>query len=140
MPLGPGRQPPAGVNRALAGKALAAAPLLDSSQIVCKNDGECIGYQDRDGAKTCSSLFLCDDTGLACSWPLAGHHNDLFEIEQVFHQLLELLEETGLEAEGLFLNADASFNSQEFRGLCSVLKIEANIATNPRNGRGIRVL
>lgn len=109
---------------------------LDGSQTLCKNGGECIGFQARKAARTCSSLFLCDDTGLplACSCPVAGNHHDLFDIEQVFAELLELLEEAGLETEGLFLNADAGFDSQEFRRLCSELKIEANIAFNPRNG------
>lgn len=32
------------------------------------------------------------------------------------------------------MNADAGFNSDEFRRLCSLWKIEANIAFNPRNG------
>ena len=111
---------------------------LDGSQTVCKNGGECIGFQSRKAARTCNSLFLSDDTGLllACSGPVAGNHHDLFEIGQVFGQLTGLLKEAGLEVEGLFLNADAGFDSEAFRKLCSGHKIEANIAFNPRNGTG----
>jgi len=109
---------------------------LDGSQTLCKNGGECIGFQGRKAARTCNSLFLSDDTGtlLACSGPVAGNHHDLFEIERVFGELADLLQEAGLEVEGLFLNADAGFDSEEFRRLCSSLRIEANIAFNFRNG------
>ena len=78
---------------------------LDGSQTLYKNGGECIGFQSRKAARTCNSLFLSDDTGtlLACSGPVAGTHHDLFEIERVFGQLADLLQEAGLEVEGLFL-------------------------------------
>ncbi|MEJ8802066.1 hypothetical protein [Pontibacter sp. H249] len=109
---------------------------LDGSQTICKRGGEWVGFQTRKAANTCNSLFLSDDTGmlLACSGPVAGNHHDLFEIEKVFKQLTELLREAGLEVDGLFLNADAGFDSEAFRKLCSSLRIEANIAFNPRNG------
>ncbi|WP_299762666.1 IS5 family transposase [uncultured Pontibacter sp.] len=109
---------------------------LGGSQTVCNNRGECIGYQARKAARTCNSLFLADDTGtlLACSCPAAGNHHDAFEIEQAFGELTQMLSEAGLAVEGLFLNADAGFDSQEFRSICSSYKVEANIAFNPRNG------
>jgi len=108
---------------------------LDGSQTICKNGGECIGYQGRKAANSCNSLFLADNKGLmlACSCPVAGQHHDLFEIKQVFAELCELLKEAGIETKGLFLNADAGFDSQQFRSQCSERKIEANIALNPRN-------
>lgn len=109
---------------------------LDGSQTICKNGGDCMGYQIRKAANSCNSLFLADNQGLmlTCSYPLAGQHHDLFQIRQVFKELRELLQEAGIETEGLFLNADAGFDSQEFRQQCSEMKIEANIAFNPRNG------
>lgn len=111
---------------------------LDGSHTICKRGGEFVGFQARKAARTCNSLFVADETGLllACSCPVAGNHHDLFEIEQVFGQLTGMLTEAGLEVEGLFLNADAGFDSEEFRRLCSHYKIEANIAFNPRNGTG----
>lgn len=110
---------------------------LDGSQTLCKNGGECVGYQARKAARSCNSLFLADSKGLmlACSQPVSGAHHDLFEIEQVFKELCGLLKEAGIETEGLFLNADAGFDSDGFRRLCSEMNIEANIAFNPRNGR-----
>lgn len=109
---------------------------LDGSHTICKRGGEVVGFQSRKAAKTCNSLFLSDDTGmlLACSEPVAGNHHDLFEIEKVFGQLTQLLTEAGLEVDGLFMNADAGFDSEGFRKFCSSLRIEANIAFNPRNG------
>ena len=44
-----------------------------------------------------------------------------------------MLKEAGIETAGLFLNADVGFDSQEFRQQCDRMKIEANIAFNPRN-------
>ncbi|WP_193788629.1 IS5 family transposase [Rufibacter ruber] len=111
---------------------------LDGSQTICKNGGECIGYQGRKAARTCNSLFLADNQGvlLACSPPVSGTRHDLFEIEHVLGQLSGLLEEAGIETAGLFLNADAGFDSQQFRVQCSRLGIEANVPVNPRNGQG----
>ncbi|MBA9077123.1 hypothetical protein FHS90_001834 [Rufibacter quisquiliarum] len=45
---------------------------LDRSQTLCKNGGECVGYQARKAARTCNSLFLSDSKGvlLACSEPV----------------------------------------------------------------------
>ncbi|GEO07501.1 IS5 family transposase ISMac11 [Adhaeribacter aerolatus] len=110
---------------------------LDGSQTICKKGGQGIGYQTRKAANSCNSLFLADNKGqmLACSPPIAGVHHDLFEIEEVFNQLCNLLKEAGIETEGLFLNADAGFDSAGFRSLCAEMKIEANIAFNPRNGK-----
>lgn len=93
-----------------------------------------VGYQNRKAANSCNSLYLADNQGLmlACSCPLAGQHHDLFQIKQVFQELWELLKEAGIETDGLFLNADAGFDSNLFRQLCAERKLEANIALNPR--------
>jgi hypothetical protein len=52
----------------------------------------------------------------------------------VFGQLCYLLQEADIKTEVLFLNADAGFDSKSFRCLCQVMKLEAKIAFNPRNG------
>ena len=52
---------------------------------------------------------------LTCSLPESGAHHDLFKIELVFKELCDLLKEAGIETEGLFLNANAGFDSQQFR-------------------------
>ena len=108
---------------------------LDGSQTICKNGGECVGYQTRKAAISCNSLFLADNQGLmlACCSPQAGQHHDLYQIKQMVEELFALLKDAGIETKGLFLNADAGFDSQEFRQQCAQMKIEANIAFNPRN-------
>ena len=70
---------------------------------------------------------------LACSCPLAGQHHDLYQIKQVFKELWILLKEAGITIAAMFSNADAGFDSLEFRRQCPKLKIEANIVLNPRN-------
>ncbi len=52
---------------------------------------------------------------LACSLPVSGAHPDLFEIELIFKELCFLLKQAGISTEGLFLNADAGFDSHVFR-------------------------
>lgn len=72
---------------------------------------------------------------LACSLPVSGAHHDLYEIEVVFKELCDLLKQAGIETAGLFLNAAAGFDSKQFRSVGAEMKIEANIAFNPRNGQ-----
>ncbi len=108
---------------------------LDGSHTPAKNGGQAVGYQGRKAAKTTSSLFLADNTGvmLACATPQAGNHHDLFEIETLFEELCVLLESVTINLKGLFLNADSGFDSQNFRLACEQREIETNIAFNPRS-------
>lgn len=108
---------------------------IDGSHTPSKNGGVGVGYQKRKSCKTSNSLFLCDNTGqmLAVSTPQSGEHNDLYNIEKLFKELLTVLEEAAIDTAGLFLNADAGFDSKSFRQSCSEAKIEANIKRNPRN-------
>jgi hypothetical protein len=71
---------------------------------------------------------------LACATPQEGNHHDLFNIQSLFNELCEILSKAGIDLKGLFLNADAGFDSQELRKLCKEKQIEANIAINSRNG------
>lgn len=41
------------------------------------------------------------------SEPVAGNHNDLYEIKTSTNDLFEVLEEADIATEGLFINADA---------------------------------
>jgi transposase len=112
---------------------------LDGSHTLAKQGGEAIGYQGRKKAKTTNVLFFTDKQGLplAMSEPQAGHHNDLYQICTLLEQMCQLLEEAGLSLKGVFLNADAGFDSEEVRKLCEEKEIEANIAANPRKGKGL---
>ena len=85
---------------------------------------------------TTNSIFLCDNKGqkIAMGSPKAGNHNDLYEIEEVLKEILAFLEEAGIEHKGLFLNADAGFDSKSLREFLESKEIIANIKPNPRNG------
>jgi transposase len=108
---------------------------LDGSHTPAKNGGEAIGYQGRKAAKTTNSLFLADNQGLMLAMATAqeGNHNDLFEIQTLFNQLTQLLQEAGIDLKGVFLNADPGFDSQSLRKVCEQKQIQANIKINPRN-------
>ena len=47
-----------------------------------------------------------------------GYRMGLFDIETHFEQLLTMLEQADIAIDGLFLNADAGFDSQNLRNLC----------------------
>ena len=110
---------------------------FDGSHTLAKRGGEAVAYQRRKKAKTTNALFLTDKQGLplAMSEPIDGNHNDLFEIEIFFTKILEDLKKSNIEVNGLFLNADAGFDSEGFRNLCDANDIIANIDFNKRNSK-----
>ncbi|WP_146052848.1 transposase, partial [Aquimarina sp. I32.4] len=71
---------------------------------------------------------------LALSEPLAGNHNDLYDIELQFEVVTSTLEDANISIEGLFLNADAGFDAKNFRNSCDKKDINANVCFNKRNG------
>jgi len=113
---------------------------LDGSHTLCKKQGENIGYQGRKAARTTNALFLCDCKGqpLAMATPQAGNHNDLYAIEELFKQMCALLKQAGISLKGIFMNADAGFDAESLRELCSEKEIEVNIAQNKRNEKEIK--
>jgi len=112
---------------------------LDGSHTPAKRGGEAVGYQNRKKSKTTNSLFLTDKQGIpvAISEPISGNHNDLFDIEFFFKKMLADLEQSEIEINGLFLNADAGFDSEGFRELCFSNEIIANIDFNKRNSKSL---
>jgi transposase len=95
-----------------------------------------VGYQGRKKAKTSNLLFLTDNRGLplACSDVIAGQHNDAYELKYYMAQILSQLRRANLNHNGLFLNADAGFDSDAFKKYCSQQGIIPNVDCNPRNG------
>lgn len=112
---------------------------LDGSHTPAKRGGQAVGYQGRKKCKTTNALFLTDKQGipLALSEPVSGNHNDLFEIEKSFTQILSDLTEAQISSNGLFMNADAGFDSEKMRRLCFVAGIFPNIDFNKRNSKNI---
>ncbi|TXH67007.1 MAG: IS5 family transposase [Thiothrix sp.] len=108
---------------------------LDGSHTPAKKGGEAVGYQGRKASNTTNSLFLADNSGqmIAMSTPQEGSHHDLFGIEKAFMEMNDQLKLAGIDSRGIFLNADAGFDSNELRRICVRNEIEANIKVNPRN-------
>ena len=52
------------------------------------------------------------------SEPISGNHHDLHSIEVQFEVVTATLEQAEIPVEGLFLNADAGFDSKSFRESC----------------------
>jgi transposase len=110
---------------------------FDGSHTLAKNGGDAVGYQDRKSSNTTNALFLSDKQGvmLSMSTPQEGNHHDLFEIQQLLEEIRSLLKEARIELKGLFLNADAGFDSAEFKGACEKEEIILNVKANPRNSK-----
>lgn len=109
---------------------------LDGSHTPAKRGGEAVEYQGRKKAKTTNSLYLTDRQGLPLSMsePVAGNHHDLYNIDVRFEEVTATLEQAKIDVTGLFLNADAGFDSKDFRSSCNQKQINANICFNKRNG------
>lgn len=109
---------------------------LDGSHTRSRMGGESVGYQGRKHCKTSNIIFLCDNQGQMISMgkPMSGEHHDLYSIEDTLKEILNLLEESKIDYKGLFLNADAGFDSKRCRDFLQENEITANIKSNPRNG------
>ncbi|HLW31558.1 MAG TPA: IS5 family transposase [Aequorivita sp.] len=112
----------------------------DGSHTPAIRGGEEVEYQGRKKRKTTNALYLSDRQGLpiAMSEPLAGNHNDLYNIEVQFEVVTATLEKANIKVEGLFLKADAGFDSKDFRNSCEKKEIHANVCFNKRNGSADR--
>ena len=110
---------------------------LDGSHTPALRGGSQVAYQGRKKKKTTNALFLTDRQGLplAMSEPIAGNHNDIYQIDINFKGMLDTLIKAKIRIKGLFMNADAGFDSKELRELCDKLEIIPNIAINNRNGK-----
>ena len=110
---------------------------LDGSQTPAKRGGEAVGYQGRKKSKTTNMLFLTDRQGipLACSEPVSGNHNDIFEIKKCMSKMTEILSDSKINYRGLFMNADAGFDCLALRQWCEANDIIANFDFNKRNAK-----
>lgn len=108
---------------------------LDGSQTPAKRGGEAVGYQGRKKTKTTNCLFFTDANGqiLAMSEPVSGNHNDLYDIEKTADKIFKDLQAAGFEIKGLFLNADAGFDSASFRTFCEIKDIVPNFDIKKQN-------
>ncbi len=109
---------------------------LDGTHTPTKRGGQAVGYQGRKKSKTSNMLILTDSQGipLACSEPTSGNHNDAYELEETVDKMLSNIQSSNINTDGLFLNADAGFDTEGFRGFCYKNDIIDNIDKNKRNG------
>lgn len=109
---------------------------LDGSHTPAIRGGAEVEYQGRKKRKTTNALYLSDTQGLplAMSEPISGNHNDIHNIEVQFEVVTATLEQADIPVEGLFLNADAGFDSKNFREVCNKKEVNANVCFNKRNG------
>jgi len=112
---------------------------LDGSHTPAIRGGAKVEYQGRKKRKTTNALYLIDRQGLplAMSRPISGNHNDLHNIEVQFEVVTATLEQAQIPVEGLSVNADAGFDSKNFRDSCDKKEIQANVCFNKRNGNGL---
>ena len=110
---------------------------LDGSHTSAKRGGQAVAYQGRKKSKTTNMMFLTDCRGIpvACSEAISGNHNDAFELEKNVETMLANLNQSKIATDYLFLNADAGFDTADFRKFCFRKNIFANIAQNKRNGQ-----
>lgn len=110
---------------------------LDGTHTPVKRGGEAVEYQGRKKCKTSNMLILADNNGIpiASSEPIAGNHNDSFELVTNFEKMICPLKNSNIRLDGLFLNADAGFDTTEFRECCYKNDIVDNIKHNKRNGK-----
>ena len=110
--------------------------MFNASHTPAIRGGQEAEYQGRKKRKTTNALYLTDRQGLplAMSEPVSGNHNDLHDIEVQFEVVTATLEQAEIPVEGLFLNADAGFDSKSFRESCDKKQINANVCFNKRNG------
>ncbi|WP_373275027.1 transposase [Parapedobacter tibetensis] len=114
---------------------------LDGSHTSAIRGGEQVEYQGHKKRKTTNALYLSERQGLplAMSEPVTGNHNDLYNIEVQFEVVTGTLEDADLRVDGLFLNADAGFDSKDFRQAGAQKEINAKICFNRCNGDKGRV-
>jgi transposase len=108
---------------------------LDGSLTTCWQGGEQTEYQGRRKEEACNMLYFTDSQGIPIAFTevISGEHHDLYKIKDFFEQLCQMLISSGIDVKGLFMNADAGFDSKELRDICYEKDIIPNIPENPRN-------
>ena len=110
---------------------------FDGTHTRANKGGKGVGYQRRKRSKTTNTLWLVDSNGLVVSYlpPVAGNHNDLYNIEAAWLAMIQDLKQMGIEVDGLFINADAGFDAEHLRHLCEDHDIHLNAPVNRRSAK-----
>lgn len=109
---------------------------LDGSHTPARCGGEAVSYQKRKARNTTNSIVISDANGIliASSRPVEGSRHDVAGFEENMAHIASMTDTMGISLDGLFLNADAGFDTEEVRRVLGSYGIEVNIAQNQRNG------
>jgi transposase len=108
---------------------------LDGSHAIAKKGGESVAYQGRKRAKTTNILPITDVNGyiVASTQPIAGNHNDAFNLKPHLQTAFKFMKRLGLDFQGAYFNADSAFDTKAARKVCFNHGVIPNIAENRRN-------
>jgi len=112
---------------------------FDGTHTPCQCGGQQVAYQGRKKAKTTNTLWLTDKQGRVVAFcpPLAGNHHDVYQIDQQLASMVDTLQQASISVEGLFINADAGFDSATLRRICHQLGIHLNAPSRANNNQQI---
>jgi transposase len=108
---------------------------LDGSHAIAKKGGQSVAYQGRKRAKTTNILPITDAQGyiVASTQPIAGNHNDAFNLKEHLQAAFKSIKQLGLDFQGAYFNADSAFDTKAARKVCFNHGVIPNIAENKRN-------
>jgi transposase len=108
---------------------------LDGSHVIAKKGGESVAYQGRKRAKTTNILPVTDAHGfiVASTLPIAGNHNDAFNLKTHLQTAFKMMRRLGLDFQGAHFNADSAFDTKAARKVCFNHGVIPNMAENKRN-------
>jgi transposase len=108
---------------------------LDGSHAIAKKGGQSVAYQGRKRAKTTNILPITDEKGyiVASTQPIAGNHNDAFNLKEHLQTAFKSIKQLGLDFRGAYFNADSAFDTKAARKVCFNHGVIPNIAENKRN-------
>jgi transposase len=108
---------------------------LDGSHAIAKKGGESVAYQGRKRAKTTNILPVTDAQGfiVASTQPIAGNHNDAFNLKAHLQSAFKFMKRLGLDFQGAYFNADSAFDTKAARKVCFNHGVIPNMAENKRN-------
>lgn len=106
---------------------------FDRTLTPTKKGGESVGFQGRKSCKTTNSLILCDSNGtpLIIGRLQSGEHNDLYNINKIFDEMILFLQLSDISVAGVFMNADEGFESKKLKNNSDEKGIELNVKNNP---------
>lgn len=109
---------------------------MDGSHTPARGGGDAVSYQGRKARNTTNSVFVSDANGIliASSRPVEGSRHDSVNFEENMVHIADMMSSMGISLDGLFLNADSGFDTEEIRKILNAYGVEANIDQNKRSG------